>query len=157
MGAKAISGRSGKQGRVFYHNSGGGIDLEICVEEWRLQEMVQEFDITNSCSAGKEEYGYGTKHVEFTLRFTLDTTQHPLDDPPAFIVGQELTAMDIYLYEHVASGSIGLGSGEFWKITSPVVTGLNITNPASGKVNYEISFKSGAVYTRPTESIGSVA
>lgn len=145
MGAKAISGRSGKQGRVFINT------LELCVEEWTLQEIAKEEDVTNSCSAGKEEYAYGTKHCEGTLRMTLDTTQHPLDSPPALIVGTDIST--VTLYEH--SVGTGTANGPRWIFTTISITSLNITCPASGKVLYEINWKSNGAYTNPSENAGS--
>lgn len=145
MGQKAISGKNGKQGRVF-------IDaFELCVEEWNLTETAREEETTNSCSQGKEEYEYGTKHCEGTMSFTLDLSQHPLDNPPALVVGS--TISDVTLYEH-STGS-GTPDGSRWIFTSVAITSLTVSCPAIGKVRYEINWKSTGLYTNPSENAGS--
>lgn len=145
MGQKAISGKSGKQGRVFIDT------LELCVEEWNLTETAREEEVTNSCSAGKEEYAYGTKHCEGVLRMTLDLSQHPLDNPPALITGESIS--NVILYEH--STGTGTADGSRWIFTTIVITSLTVTVPASGKVAYEINWKSNGAYTNPSENAGS--
>lgn len=145
MGLKAISGKNGKQGRFFIGT------FELCVEEWTLREMVREEETTNSCSQGKEEYEYGTKHCEGTMRFTLDLSQHPLDNPPALITGQKIS--NVTMYEH----SVGSGTpdGSRWNFSEIAITELSVSVPAIGKVNYEINWKSTGLYTNPSENAGS--
>lgn len=145
MGLKAISGKNGKQARVFIGS------WELCVESWTLREMVREEETTNSCSQGKEEYEYGTKHCEGTLSFTLDLSAHPLDNPPALITGSKIS--NVTFYEH-STGS-GTADGSRWIFTEIAITELSVDAPAIGKLKYEINWKSTGLYSNPSENAGS--
>lgn len=149
MGLKAISGKNGKHGQFFITDSATFGTVQICVEEWTLRELIREEETTNSCSQGKEEYEYGTKHCDITIRFTLDLSQHPLDDPPGFTVGSTLPGT-VYLTEH---STAAFQSDEVWQfpVGSLKVTELSLSVPAIGKVLYEISLRSSQNYIRPYE------
>jgi len=151
MGTKAIGGANGKHGRVFIGA------LEICVEEYNLTEIATEENTTNSCSAGKEEFAYGTKHVEGSMTLTLDLSQHPLDNPPAILTGTFIgsTANPVRFYEHVATGVPAANAGPRWEFESLGIGQTEVTVPAQGKVMYKFNFKSSGTYRNPSENSGS--
>jgi len=136
MGTKVVSGANGKQGRVFANVSGN--DIELCVTEWTLTVIANEYNITNSCSAGKEEIQYGDKHVEGKITMDLDLAQHPLDNPPNLQVGLFVTEID--LYEH---SSFDVVDGPIWYLLDVAITQLEVSVPAAGKVTYSFSYKTG--------------
>lgn len=149
MGDKAVGGANGKQGRAFVDTN-----FEICVEEWNLTETAREEEITNSCSQGKEEYEYGTKHLEINFIFTLDLSQHPFDDPPELEVGNAVSEM--FLFEHQAPGAIP-SPYPAWYIPNSRVVSCSVSCPAIGKVRYELNLKSVGLYYRPYELAASGA
>ena len=68
MGRKIIAGYSGQMSRVFI---GGN---EFCAEDWEIEEIAEEFDVTSTCSAGVEDIDFGVKHLEGSINYTWDVT-----------------------------------------------------------------------------------
>lgn len=140
MGRKAVGGYHGFEGRVFIAGS------ELCVTQWGVNEIAEEEDTTNSCSAGFNEFDYGHKHCEVTIEGDFDVTRNLWDNPPDLNVSQKYAAK---LYLHAAPG-VGNESGPFWDFPSLGITSCQITTPAKGKLHYSISAKSSGAYSQPT-------
>lgn len=145
MGRKVVSGHSGFTGRVFINGS------ELCVEEQNWTEMAEEENVTNSCSAGFEQYEYGNRHVEGSVKGTWDVAANPFDDPPQLRAGGEYS---VRLYIHSAPG-VGNQNGPNLFMGSCKFNDIKITVPAKGKVMYDFNFKSNGQYSLPTGSESS--
>lgn len=149
MGTKAVQHANKKSGRFFF-----GTPLsEVCIDEATLTEIAQEEDTTNSCSAGKEEFDYSTKHCEGTFTFTLDLSQHPYDSPPALRAGSKIPATFFEYSDEVLVAPTG--NGKRWVFTAIGISQMTITWPQHGKITYEGTWKSSGAYTNPDESAGS--
>lgn len=149
MPTPALQHANGKSGRFFVGSPLG----EICIEEATLTEMAQEEDTTNSCSAGKEEFAYSTKHCEGTGTMTLDLAQHPYDSPPSIRAGTKVPAR---FFEFSDPATVDPdGSGKFWDFTAIGISQITVTWPQHGKVTFEFTWKSSGAYTNPDENVGS--
>ena len=134
MGTKAVSGASGKTGRV---KIGATV---LCVTEWSATEMADEENTTNSCSDGYDEQEYGNKHVEGTINADWDTTADVIESAPTLRAGARLTDARLFLHD---DGNYGSKRCHFPLLD---VTEIAFTVPAKGKVSYNFSFKSYGPY-----------
>lgn len=141
MGRKVIDQAHGKTGRVFVDGQ------ELCVISWSLSISREEEDVTNSCSAGNNEYEYGPEVATGTIEAIWDITFDPFSDPPALRNGNTST---IKLYVHSSPG-VGLADGPFWLLIVKI-NGIKNGVTARAKVMYSFDYKSsgaGAI-TYPT-------
>ncbi|NIQ15941.1 MAG: hypothetical protein GTO02_16565 [Candidatus Dadabacteria bacterium] len=141
MGRKVISGFSGKMGRLFIEAN------EFCAEDWEIEEIAEEHDTTNTCSAGVEEVEFGVKHLEGTINYTWDVANNPWDTTTPNL-GAGTKHGDSKLYLHAASGA-GSQDGPFFQFGLAIQRHRN-SIPVKGKVTGVITFRSYGTYTLPT-------
>lgn len=139
MGRKAISGASGKHGRLFIG------EQEFCAEDWEIQEIGEEEDVTSTCDAGNASVEIGVTQLQGTINYTWDVTRNPYVGPPALNVGSKHA--ETKLYVHATSGE-GLQDGPFWDFTLIVIQ-HSFSIPVKGKVAGTLEFKSTGSYTNP--------
>lgn len=147
MGRKAISGASGKHGRLFIG------EQEFCAEDWEIQEVGEEEDTTSTCSAGNAEQEIGVTQLQGTINYSWDVTRNPYVGPPNLYVGSKHAETKLYI--HATPGE-GLEDGPFWALTLQVMQ-HSFSIPVKGKVAGTIEFKSHGTYTRPTGNDSSGA
>lgn len=138
MGRATISGAQGKHGRAFFNGT------ELCITEWSLQEIAEEDDTTNSCSAGYDEYEYGNVHLEGSITADWDADYNSIASVPNLRAGTKIT--DVKLYINATSGS-GNEDGPYSHMPSCGINNVSITVPAKGKVSYTCNVKSDGEYT----------
>ncbi len=145
MGRIVVSGNAGKMGRSFIDGN------EYANTEYEYTEIAEEEEVTNSSSAGKNEYEYGNTHIEGSFSADWDAQQNPHVGPPS------LTAGGRYTYKGYISSPPGLGNeaGPHLEMDLMVINNLRVTIPAKGKVNYSFDFKSSGDYTLPVGETAS--
>lgn len=136
MGKKAVSGNSGKSGRIKFGAT------ELCVTEWNATEMAEEEETTSSCSEGKNEYEYGNAHIEGSMTADWDIENDPINSAPNIRAGAELA--DARLYVHTDAN---FNDTPYCHLVKCKVNNVRITAPAKGKVTYTFDFKSSGNYT----------
>ena len=141
MGRKAVSGWNGLMGKLFI----GG--TEFCAEDWDVQEVGEEADTTNTCSAGYGEQEIGVKHLEGTINYTWDVAQNPWSAAPAMDVGTKHAGTR--LYPHTDSDD---QTEPHFGLTLHVLNHQNGV-PVRGKVSGTVTFKSHGIYTLPSGAV----
>jgi len=131
MGRKVIDQAHGKTGRVFYNGN------EMCVTSWNISVQKEEEEVTNSCSAGFNEWEYGPEVATGTIEAQWDITTDPFSDAPAIRNGDNAT---LKLYVHSLAG-VGLADGPFWLILAKI-NGIKMGVQAKQKVMYSFDYKS---------------
>lgn len=142
MGRKLVGGHGGKLPRVFFNGS------EWCIEEWNCEEIADEDETTNSCSAGFGEYEYGNKHLEGSFRSTWDIGQNPFQDPPELRAGGEYRFLG---YLHSSPGA-GLADGPKYELDTMKLNNVRVNAPVKGKLEVTANFKSSGPYSYPNQS-----
>lgn len=131
MGRKVIDQAHGKTGRVFVSGN------EVCVISWNITVTKEETETTNSCSAGNDEFEYGSEVATGTIEAIWDITTNPFSDAPQLINGDAYT---LKLYINATAG-IGLADGPFWLILAKI-NGISMGVQAKQKVMYSFNYKS---------------
>jgi hypothetical protein len=144
MGRKVVSGHSGYTGRTFIHGS------EFCQTKYDYEEVAEEEDTTNSCSAGKNEYEYGNTHIEGSMEADWDIGANPFIDPPELRAGQEYAFIG---YIHSQPGATP--SGPRLEMDKMKINNVRVSVPAKGKVTVSFNFKSSGNYTLPVQASDS--
>lgn len=146
MARKVVSGNAGKMPRSFIDT------VEFANTEWSYNEIAEEEEVTNSTSAGKNEYDYGNTHIEGSISADWDVQDNPHDTPPALTAGSRHAFMG-YIHSSARETNANSVSGEdgpFLRIDIMAVNNVNVTCPSKGKVNYTFDYKSVGSYYLPT-------
>ncbi len=145
MGRKVVSGHAGKAGRTFINGN------EFCQTQYQYTEMAEEEEVTNSCSAGKNQYEYGNSHIEGSMTLDWDIGANPYNDPPELRAGG---TYQLKAYIHASPGP-GAEDGPYLQIDEMKINNVQVTVPAKGKVSVSFDFKSSGGYKLPTEASDS--
>lgn len=146
MGRKVVSGHAGYTGRTFINGN------EFCQTSYNVQEIAEEYETTNSCSAGKNEYEYGNTHLEGSMEADWDIGANPYVDPPELRAGQ---AYGLRAHIHSQPGPGIAPSGPLFEIDNMKINNVRTSVPAQGKITVSFDFKSSGGYSLPTQASDS--